>query len=166
MSAINNNIIKDNNENLHVNINFAGGFYDKDTNLIRFGKRDYSPEQRRWSASDPIDFEGGDLNLYGYVLSDPIQFVDPEGLSAEDNQFIPPTPSKTYCVIKALEETTKKNFCNKFIYDLAFEDQVKLRQICKANSIQDCSMACFCTNFYENLKKYCKLKMPKPKVKK
>ncbi len=27
------------NNNLHVNINFAGGFEDRDTNLIRFGKR-------------------------------------------------------------------------------------------------------------------------------
>jgi len=29
---------------------------------------------------DSIDFAGGDVNLYGYVFSDPINWVDPNGL--------------------------------------------------------------------------------------
>jgi len=49
---------------------FAGGIYDRDTNLTRFGARDYDPETGRWTAKDPIKFDGGDSNLYGYVLSD------------------------------------------------------------------------------------------------
>ncbi len=40
MSAIDNNIIKVTNESFLVNISFAGGFVDKDTKFIRFGKRD------------------------------------------------------------------------------------------------------------------------------
>lgn len=32
------------------------------------------------TAKDPIGFDGGDSNLYGYVLQDPINFVDPSGL--------------------------------------------------------------------------------------
>jgi len=51
----------------------------KDTGLIRFGYRDYDPETGRWTARDPIGFEGGDSNLYGYVLGDPINLVDPTG---------------------------------------------------------------------------------------
>lgn len=39
------------------------------------------PETGRWTARDPIGFAGGDTNLYGYVLSDPINFVDPTGLA-------------------------------------------------------------------------------------
>jgi len=31
------------------------------------------------TAKDPIDFAGGDVNLYGYVFSDPVNFVDPDG---------------------------------------------------------------------------------------
>jgi len=59
---------------------FAGGLYDPDTGLVRFGARDYDPEVGRWTAKDPIRFRGGDTNLYGYVLSDPVNGVDYAGL--------------------------------------------------------------------------------------
>jgi RHS repeat-associated protein len=38
---------------------FAGGLYDADTGLVRFGARDYDPETGRWTAKDPIAFAGG-----------------------------------------------------------------------------------------------------------
>jgi RHS repeat-associated protein len=59
---------------------FAGGLYDPDTKLTRFGARDYDAEAGRWTAKDPIRFAGGDTNLYGYVLNDPVNWVDPTGL--------------------------------------------------------------------------------------
>ena len=59
---------------------FAGGLYDPDTGLTRFGARDYDAETGRWTAKDPILFNGGDTNLYGYVLNDPVNFIDPKGL--------------------------------------------------------------------------------------
>jgi RHS repeat-associated protein len=59
---------------------FAGGIYDVDTKLIRFGSRDYDPETGRWTAKDPILFSGGDTNLYRYVFNDPINAIDPQGL--------------------------------------------------------------------------------------
>jgi len=46
----------------------------------RFGARDMDPETGRWTAKDPIGFAGGDSNLYGYVLGDPVNWVDPTGL--------------------------------------------------------------------------------------
>lgn len=58
---------------------FAGGLYDPDTKLVRFGARDYDPETGRWTAKDPILFAGGDTNLYGYVLNDPVNWNDPTG---------------------------------------------------------------------------------------
>ncbi len=33
----------------------------------------------RWTSKDPIGFSGGDNNLYGYVLNDPINLVDING---------------------------------------------------------------------------------------
>ena len=59
---------------------FAGGLYDFQTGLVRFGARDYDPETGRWTVKDPIGFRGLDTNLYGYALSDPINFVDTNGL--------------------------------------------------------------------------------------
>ncbi|WP_435102655.1 RHS repeat-associated core domain-containing protein [Arhodomonas sp. AD133] len=59
---------------------FAGGLYDPDTDLVRFGARDYDPEMGRWTAKDPILFRGGDTNLFGYVLMDPVNGIDPSGL--------------------------------------------------------------------------------------
>src|SRR5690606_18737174 len=49
---------------------FAGGLYDPDTKLVRFGASDYDGKLGRWLAKDPIRFSGGDENLYGYVLNE------------------------------------------------------------------------------------------------
>ena len=58
---------------------FAGGLYDPDTKLVHFGYREYDPEIGRWLSKDPLLFGGGDSNLYGYVLQDPVNLVDPTG---------------------------------------------------------------------------------------
>jgi len=58
---------------------FAGGIYDGDTKLVRFGARDYDAGLGRFIQSDPIGLAGG-LNTYVYVASDPINFIDPLGL--------------------------------------------------------------------------------------
>lgn len=34
----------------------------------------------RYTQSDPLDFEGGDINLYRYALANPLRFADPLGL--------------------------------------------------------------------------------------
>jgi len=72
-------ILSDSNEAFKVPFGFAGGLYDTDSKLTRFGYRDYDAETGKWTAKDPIDFAGGDSNLYGYVLQDPVGFVDPTG---------------------------------------------------------------------------------------
>ncbi|MDG0816248.1 RHS repeat protein [Bdellovibrio svalbardensis] len=69
---------------------FAGGLYDADTGLVRFGARDYSPVAGKWTTTDPLRFNGGDTNLYGYVLNDPINKIDPMGLQAPGFNPVPP----------------------------------------------------------------------------
>jgi RHS repeat-associated protein len=74
------NILEDTNPSLTIPFGFAGGLHDRDTGLVRFGYRDYDPEVGRWTAKDPIGFDGGDTDLYGYVVNNPINHIDPYGL--------------------------------------------------------------------------------------
>jgi RHS repeat-associated protein len=78
------NVIRDTNPSFQIPFRFAGGLYDKHTGLIRFGHRDYDPATGRWTAKDPILFAGGDINLYGYCLNDPVNAVDHLGLRQYD----------------------------------------------------------------------------------
>jgi RHS repeat-associated protein len=59
---------------------FAGGLYDRDTGLVRFGARDYDPAVGRWTNKDPLRFGGADTNLYVYVAGDPIDRTDSTGM--------------------------------------------------------------------------------------
>ena len=77
------NVIFDSNPGFQP-FGFAGGIYDSDTRLTRFGARDYDAVTGRWTAKDPIRFDGGDANLYGYVLGDPVNLVDPTGWTRQD----------------------------------------------------------------------------------
>src|SRR5437588_6133983 len=70
---------------------FAGGLYDGDTKLVRFGARDYDAETGRWTAKDPIGLRGG-LNVYGYVGQNPVSLVDATGLDYWDLNFSWATP--------------------------------------------------------------------------
>jgi RHS repeat-associated protein len=57
---------------------FAGGLYDTDTRLTRFGSRDYDAQEGRWTTKDPRGLAGGP-NLYLYANADPVNFCDPTG---------------------------------------------------------------------------------------
>jgi RHS repeat-associated protein len=76
------NVISDSNPGFQP-FGFAGGLYDQDTKLVRFGARDYDPSTGRWTAKDPVFFSGGDTNLYGYVLNDPVNKIDRAGLDGD-----------------------------------------------------------------------------------
>ena len=72
------NVIQDTNPGFQP-FGFAGGLYDPDTKLVRFGARDYDAETGRWTAKDPIGFGGGAATVYGYVANDPVNSADPDG---------------------------------------------------------------------------------------
>jgi RHS repeat-associated protein len=82
------NVISESNPSFATPFGFAGGLYDSDTGLIRFGHRDYDPDIGRWTAKDPIFFNGGDVDLYGYCLNDPLNLVDPSGLEVLIPEFL------------------------------------------------------------------------------
>jgi RHS repeat-associated protein len=57
---------------------FAGGLYDPDTGLVRFGARDYDPVVGRWVSKDPTGFAfltDSRSNLYEYADSDPVNLL-------------------------------------------------------------------------------------------
>ncbi len=68
---------------------YAGGLTDGDTELVRFGARDYDPTTGRWTAKDPILFGGGSSNLYAYALEDPVNYSDINGQQAIPIPFPP-----------------------------------------------------------------------------
>ena len=77
------NVLSDTNPGFQP-FGFAGGLYDQDLKLVRFGARDYNPAIGRWTAKDQILFAGGDTNLYGYARADPVNRVDKSGLKEAD----------------------------------------------------------------------------------
>jgi len=62
------------------NFRFAGQYYDEETGLHYNYHRYYYPGTGRYLTPDPIGLAGMDPNLYGYVLNDPVNAVDPSGL--------------------------------------------------------------------------------------
>jgi RHS repeat-associated protein len=61
---------------------FTGGLHDEYTGWVRLGARDYDPLLGQWLAPDPLGWDAGDTNFYAYVFADPVNLIDPTGLSA------------------------------------------------------------------------------------
>jgi RHS repeat-associated protein len=107
------NIINDTDLSFTITFGFAGGLYDYDTGLIRFGYRDYDPDVGRWTAKDPIGFGAGDTDLYGYCLNDPLNGVDPLGFKSG---FSTPTgqqlmqAGESHGGAKGAPDTTQRGF--------------------------------------------------------
>jgi RHS repeat-associated protein len=62
---------------------YASGYYDSQTKLVKFGARYYDPALGRWTQRDPLAGNLGDprsLNRYAYAGCDPTNTVDPNGL--------------------------------------------------------------------------------------
>ncbi len=60
------------------------GREDDGTGLYYYRARYYHPRLQRFIAEDPMGFDGGDVNLYGYVAQNPVMLTDPRGLSSLD----------------------------------------------------------------------------------
>ena len=57
------------------------------TGLYFYRARYYSPELARFVSEDPLEFAGGDVNLYAYVGNRPTGSTDPLGLYNRDVHF-------------------------------------------------------------------------------
>jgi RHS repeat-associated protein len=128
--------------------------YQTYTKLTKFGYRDYDSGTGRWMSKDPIDFDGGDSNLYGYVLNDPVNGVDPEG----EKGINPAHPG--WCVLitgySTLDGIDKKGACTTKISELARKDPWQVNEMCNTPSISTCQIGCAANEFWEELKENCK----------
>jgi RHS repeat-associated protein len=66
------------------NLRFPGQYYDQETGLHYNWHRYYDPEIGRYLTADPIGFNGGDLNVYGYVRNNPVNGEDIDGLKNDE----------------------------------------------------------------------------------
>jgi RHS repeat-associated protein len=97
----------------NTNLNFqpfgyAGGLYDSQTKLVRFGVRDYDAYAGRWTIKDPIGFLSGGFNLYTYVSNDPLNWIDPNGLIKYTATAGKPVDAKTQKNLECFEKCTGK----------------------------------------------------------
>lgn len=60
----------------------GGREYDATTGLYYMRARHYDPQSGRFMSEDPIGIRGG-LNLYAYVMNDPVNSRDPSGLGPD-----------------------------------------------------------------------------------
>jgi RHS repeat-associated protein len=70
--------------NLSTRYQYTGREFDNFTGLYFYRARWYDSNLGRFISEDPIGFEGGDVNLYGYVGSNPVSRIDPLGLQDTD----------------------------------------------------------------------------------
>jgi RHS repeat-associated protein len=65
--------------NLSTRYQYTGRESDETTGLMYYRARQYDPQVGRFTSEDPIGFAGGDVNLYGYVWNNPLNYIDPFG---------------------------------------------------------------------------------------
>jgi RHS repeat-associated protein len=71
---------------LSNNYLYTGQRFDAETGLDYYKSRYDSPELGRFISRDPIEYGGGDINLYAYVHDNPSNSADPVGMQ----EIMPP----------------------------------------------------------------------------
>lgn len=72
------------------------------TGLYYYRARYYSPKLQRFLSEDPLQFNGGDINLFAYVLNSPVNLADPFGTKVI-YMGKPPTDPNTIAKLEALD---------------------------------------------------------------
>ncbi|MDP3284134.1 MAG: RHS repeat-associated core domain-containing protein [Desulfobacterales bacterium] len=94
------------------NFRFPGQYYDAETGLYYNWHRFYDPKMGRYVSADPIGLEGG-INLYTYVLNNPIRRIDPSGLKVYrcKRPFNPGKPGDKIPLYKKISKTYHEYNC-------------------------------------------------------
>ena len=73
------NLVGESDYTFDSRYSFTGREFDAETGLHYYRARYYDSELGKFVSQDPIGFEGGDTNLYGYVGNSPVENRDPSG---------------------------------------------------------------------------------------
>jgi RHS repeat-associated protein len=68
-------------ETIQNSLRLPGQYYDAETGLHYNWHRYYDSKLGRYVRTDPIGFEGSDVNWYRYAQENPVSLVDPLGLT-------------------------------------------------------------------------------------
>lgn len=102
--------------------------WDPETQLVRFGARDYDPSVSRWTTKDPIGFAGGDTNLYAYVGGDPVNGVDPSGLKTTVSLY-PGAGPFNHIGISVGSQPSIGNYPGGFFYDQIDKGKTPIKSV-------------------------------------
>jgi RHS repeat-associated protein len=100
------------NSSVVNNFRFPGQYYDQETGLHYNYHRYYDPSPGRYLTADPIGLYGG-INLYTYVLNNPVNYIDPLGLiryNAPPPRTVPlegSTQNSLQCLERCLQNRTR-----------------------------------------------------------
>ena len=93
---------------------YVGGFgvMDEGNGILYMRARYYDPEVGRFISKDPIGLAGG-LNQYTYVVSNPVNLTDPNGLEPliSVSELAYQRANRTY-----IGNTSYAGLCNQFVY--------------------------------------------------
>jgi len=89
------------------------------TGLSYYRERYYDARRQRFLQEDPLGLTGADINLYAYVLNNPIKFTDPLGLRVNYNSIVLGNP-----FVLANLERLNQAIVNQGIADDKFEIRI------------------------------------------
>ena len=95
-------------------------YYDEETGMHYNWNRYYDPESGRYSQTDPIGFESGEMNLYLYVRNNSVHMLDENGKAGKK----PNTPPKEISIpdkfVKPdnIPNRDRADYCEKTYYSI------------------------------------------------
>ncbi|WP_342596956.1 peroxidase family protein [Cyanobacterium aponinum UTEX 3222] len=87
------NVVSETDATVDSRYRFTGREWDEEIDLYYYRARYYSGETGRFISVDPISFDSGTYNLYGYVDNNPVSNSDPLGQFKVELRYRLVTPS-------------------------------------------------------------------------
>lgn len=98
---------------------YTGREFDPETGIYQYRMRYYDPSVGRFLSEDPVGFNGGDYNLFAYVLNSPTGLVDPLGLQHQPGGPWHPAPGVPFRCQGGLNRT-QGDSCDVIMAKMAF----------------------------------------------